>query len=259
MQILYGDQKAYYSMGAGDKAAGAWNWKPTTIQLQQKEWEGYNPNVCKSDICVPDRRKFVYRTAVNLCTGQLCICVPDSCKFVCRTAVHFCTGQLYICVQESCTFIYRTAVHLCTRQLYICVPDSCTFMYRTAVHLCTGHLYISVPENCTFMYRTAVHLCTGQLYIYVPESCTFVYRTAVHSQSVRKKNVRFGNTVNTVSNLCMSRLIWRRYWIVLRRWFVNNLSFLSHWQTVRRAVKQFRWSWQFWNGKKCNGQKSSVR
>jgi hypothetical protein len=23
MQILYGDQKAYYSMGAGDKAAGA--------------------------------------------------------------------------------------------------------------------------------------------------------------------------------------------------------------------------------------------
>jgi hypothetical protein len=31
----------------------------------------------------------------------------------------------------------------------------------------------------------------------------FVYRTAVHSQAVGKTDVRFGNTLNIVSNLCV--------------------------------------------------------
>jgi len=35
----------------------------------------------------------------------------------------------------------------------------------------------------------------------------FVYRTAVHSQSVGKTDVRFGQTLNIVSSLCVSCLI----------------------------------------------------
>jgi len=35
----------------------------------------------------------------------------------------------------------------------------------------------------------------------------FVYRTAVYSQSVGTTDVRFGNTLNIVRNLCVSCLI----------------------------------------------------
>jgi hypothetical protein len=31
MQIEYWTHTAYYSMGTGDKAAGAWNWKSTKV------------------------------------------------------------------------------------------------------------------------------------------------------------------------------------------------------------------------------------
>ena len=55
----------------------------------------------------------------------------------------------------------------------------------------------------------------------------FVYRTAVHSQSVGKTDVRFGNTLNTVSIL----------WVMLdvketlncaASLIVNNLPYLWH-------------------------------
>ena len=52
MPIGYWNQRAYYSNETGDKSAGAWNWKRTKIQHQEKRQSAYNPSQCKSSSSV---------------------------------------------------------------------------------------------------------------------------------------------------------------------------------------------------------------
>jgi len=41
-----------------------------------------------------------------------------------------------------------------------------------------------------------------------------MYSTVVPSHAANKRDIRFGNTLNIVSNLCMSCLVYSRHWIV---------------------------------------------
>jgi len=55
----------------------------------------------------------------------------------------------------------------------------------------------------------------------------FVYRTAVNSQSVGKTDVRFGNTLNIVSSLCVM-LDLKEMLNCAASLIVNNLPYLWH-------------------------------
>jgi len=69
-----------------------------------------------------------------------------------------------------------------------------------------------------------------------------MYRTVVLSHAGNKIDVRYGNTLKIVINLCTSCLIYRRHWNLQQHGFVKYLSYLSNWWRVHSKDEQFKWS-----------------